>query len=72
MFEKYTENDYLNSIVNIQEIQELNNQVKINLSELLFFCVGKTKPFVVSILSLELSKYYKSQILRNAIVEKVL
>lgn len=69
---KYTEKDYLNSIVNIRQINELPNETKMYLSELMFFCIGKSKSFCVSILNVELSKYYTSRILRQAIVHKLM
>ena len=72
MVVKYTEIDYLNSVMHLNELNEINKNVKINIAELLFMCVDKSRSFVVSILSLELKKYYTSQFMLNALVEKIL
>lgn len=69
---KYLENDYLNSINSMKEISELDNRVKNNLAELLFFCIGKNISFVVSILNLELAKYINSKLLVQALIRKII
>ena len=69
---KYTEIDYLNSVMHLNELNEINKNVKINIAELLFMCVDKSRSFVVSILALELKKYFSSQFMVNALVEKIL
>ncbi len=69
---KYIENDYLNSINSMKEISELDNRVKNNLAELLFFCIGKNISFVVSILNLELAKYINSKLLVQALIRKII
>lgn len=69
---KYLENDYLNSIKVMKEISELDNRVKNNLAELLFFCIGKNISFVVSILNLELAKYINSKLLVQALIRKII